>query len=163
MLVAAGMTPDAVVKFLYGHVSRNDGKLDLWCNDNQLKRSNIRQYVRFELGDNDELMVFAAMGVAGGWGRADLLYSYEVEADSVEALIAELAKPKKSPGRHQHPMRDDILAEYDRRCAEDEPHETADLEAWATKELKNLPKYKNVVSPPADTIGRWLRERPPTK
>jgi hypothetical protein len=87
----------------------------------------------------------------------------ELTAERVEALIAKLTKPKRKPkptGRHDHPMKDDILAEYDRRVAEGEPHENADLERWAADVLKKSPKYANtnVTVPHVDTIGRWLRE-----
>jgi hypothetical protein len=159
----AGLTPDVAVEFLYGHVSRSDGKLDeLWCNGTRLKRSYIRECLSFKLDDNDEIVVVAQMGVGGGRGRADL-FLYKLDADQFAALIATLTKSKREPGRHEHAMKDDILAEYDRRCEAGEPHEAADLLQWAATELKNLPKYANTGLPHRDTIGRWVREeRPPT-
>jgi hypothetical protein len=157
------------VAVLNDQTKRTDGKLDLWCGDGKepLPRDYIRDGLRFELGDN-AIMVFGPIGLSSG-RRLDHLFPYYVDADQVEALIAELTEPKqesKPRGRHKHSMRDDILAEYDRRCRDGEPHENADLERWAAKELKVSPKYANttVTSPPADTISRWLRERerPPT-
>lgn len=86
---------------------------------------------------------------------------FEVDANQAKALIQKLTKPKRKPppGRRQHAMRADILDEYDQRLADGRPHENTDLAEWARTDLKKLKKYEKTTAPPADTIGRWLRER----
>jgi hypothetical protein len=138
------------------------GTLDLWCNGQKMERYNIRR--RLRLGKLTICVVtFLPVGPLG-WEKPLDAYRFELDADQVAALIAKLTKSKRKPksrGRHDHAMKDDILAEYDRRCVAAEPHENADLERWAATELKNSPKYANTaLTPPrADTIGRWKRER----
>jgi hypothetical protein len=115
----AGLTPDAAVAALNDQTKRDNGKLDLWCNGNLLKRPYIRQCLHFELGDN-AIVVIGQAGV--GWGRLDnipaphdrtvarrsdasqpktsnngTLYVFELDADQVEALIAKLVKSKPGP------------------------------------------------------------------
>jgi hypothetical protein len=158
---------DVAVDTFDNETKRTNGKPDLWCNGNPLKRSYIRQFLRFELGDG-AVVVIGQIGL--GWGRVDYLYPFELDAGQVEALIAKLKRKQKRepklPGRHQHAMRGDILPEYDRRraCTPPERHELADLQEWADKKLKKLEKYATTIVPHTDTIGRWLRERdqPPT-
>jgi hypothetical protein len=94
----AGQTPDAAVAEIDQQTKRSNGKFDLWCNGKLLPRDYIRRCVRFELGDNDEIVIFAQMGV-GGWFRADNVFKFKLDRDQVEALIAELTPPPPEPER----------------------------------------------------------------
>jgi hypothetical protein len=79
------LSPDDAVVILNEQTRRADGKLDLWCNGNPLPRNYIRQALRFELGENNEIVVIGKVGV-GGWERVDHRFRFELDADQVEAL-----------------------------------------------------------------------------
>jgi hypothetical protein len=88
----AGLKPDRAVDVLYDEASRSDGKLDLCCDDKLLERSYIRQFLRFELGDNG-IVVIGQIGA--GWGRADNIFKFELDADQVEVLIARFTRKRR--------------------------------------------------------------------
>ena len=174
-IVASGQTPAKALKALNRERARG---LQVWCGDRLMSEDEVRDELRFRLDPNgeNEAVVFPAGSL--GWETKDkagqpITYTFELDTDQVEKLIAKLKrkqKPKREPmprGRHQHAMKEDILAEYDRRGACTPPGrcEPGDLWAWAEKELNSLEKYINTPVPHVETIAKWLREErgePPT-
>jgi hypothetical protein len=115
VLVKAGRTPGATVAVIDDQTKRSDGKLHLWCGDGKdpLPRDYIRDCLRFELGNN-EIKVFGPIGLSSG-RRLDRLFPYYVDADQIEALIAEPTKLKSPGGRKRKVEADAVEAELERR------------------------------------------------
>jgi hypothetical protein len=161
LLTGAGLTAPEAVEVLNDTIER--GGLRLWRDSIVVSPSHFRR--RMSIGRYPHLPYGAAMVVPKeAWQTYPV---FELNEDQIRRIIAKLAKPLRQPkpsGRHRHPMRQDILDEYDRRCREGEPHENTDLARWAATVLEKLKKYDKVPAPHRDTIGRWLLkgDQPPT-
>jgi hypothetical protein len=95
----AGLTPEAAVAEIYQQTSRSDGELDLYCNGNRPPRDYILEFLEFKLGDN-AIVVIGPIG-AGGRGRVDHVYAFELDADQVKARIAKLTAPPPPPPKRK--------------------------------------------------------------
>jgi hypothetical protein len=153
MMVEAGIEPKRAAAELPAHFDR------LLYRNGELVDPGFARQLWIELRTEGSAIVPVLTGGVTVKGplilKRDVL---ELDQAKLKALIAKLAKPKRDPGRHDHAMKDDIHAEYDRRRAVGEPHEAADLERWAVNELKKLPKYTDTTVPHVDTIRHWIRE-----
>jgi hypothetical protein len=131
----AGRMPETAVRDLYDEASRNDSKLHLWCGDGKdpLPRDYIRDCLRFELGDN-AIKVFGPIGLSSG-RRLDHLFPYYVDADQVEALIAELTKPKRKRAERKE----------------------SELKVWAKGQLRGLIKAGD-LKPQQTLLRRWPKK-----
>jgi hypothetical protein len=155
----AGLTPDAAVAVIDQQTKRSDGKLDLYCNGKLPPRSYIRQFLRFELGDNG-IVVIGQIGA--GWGRADNIFKFKLDADQVEALITNLTKPK--PTRRKPPMslfKQEVIEKAKRLIkagAENIVAKLADL--WDDKrgKAKDKERRKKERRYRKRTIHRWLKD-----
>jgi hypothetical protein len=162
-LLAAGQSPHAARDLIDTQTKQSDGKLDLYCNGNLLKRDYIRNGIRYELGDKDEIAVFADMGV-GGMRRADLLYNYELDASQLGNVVPQPKpptarrllprrpaplKPKKKGGGGRPRLVDEAKVEKAKR----------QLEREGKKPTQSLLAERLNVS--TDTIGR--RQKPKKK
>jgi hypothetical protein len=183
LLLKAKVATDEALKILgaldlyfitYERQPDEDGKLRPDSKVAQRVRRLPPEYVRSRLRfvyKSDRVRVVAVdpmeVTLKGSLGAVLRRGRFEVAVDQVKAVIAKWTKRKlkrepKPRGRHEHAMKADILAEYDRRCARTppKPHTQDDLWEWAEKKLKNKKKYKNarVPVPHVETIGKWLRE-----
>jgi hypothetical protein len=90
VLLAAGRTPDKAIGVLDDETKREDGKLDLWCNGNQLPRHFVRQCLHFSHNGGTSAVI-GPVGV--GWETKDrfdrpVVYVFELDADQLAAVMS---------------------------------------------------------------------------